>query len=226
MRPVPNLESQHLSCILKATQCTPSAHALPSLHLLCTTDHIAVNGSAAIVTPNASLLIEGVAGPVVTANAGICNLRLPLSGQLQQFSAQPCLITRSAPLAQAQGAVAAVAQAASAFNQTCGFDKQYESEGCFSATGFDTIRASAQARQPAVCSGCTALPARMLVHFGNDPICPVHRLLLLQCFRTAQPARQNLTRSLACRQRWQQVSRCPPHWQVSPIPKGASASAS
>lgn len=144
---------------------TCSAHVQPTLQILCAADHIAVNGSAAIVTPNASLLIEGVAGPVVTANAGICNLRLPLSGQV---SAQPCLITGSPPLAQAQGAVATVAQAAGTFNQTCGFDKQYESEGCFPAVGLDTTRASALARQPAVCGACIALPARMLVHSGSD----------------------------------------------------------
>lgn len=89
-------------------------------------ERVAVNGSASVFTSNASLAIEGVAGPVVIANAGTCNLRLPPGGQM---AAQPCLITGSPPPTQAKQAVGAVAQAAGTFNQTCGFDRESSSEG-------------------------------------------------------------------------------------------------
>lgn len=94
--------------------------------LFCPAERIALNGSALVVTPNASLSIEGTAGPLVIASAGICNLRLPSDNAW--VPSQPCRITGEPPLAQAGEGAAAVAQQAGAFNQTCHFDRDANSE--------------------------------------------------------------------------------------------------
>lgn len=112
--------------------CQPSHRSPHTTAQAPSAERVAVNGSASVFTSNTSLAIEGVAGPVVSANAGTCNLRLPPSGRI---SAQPCLISGSPTPAQAVEAVGAVAQAAGAFNQTCGFDRQHNSEGFLRSTG-------------------------------------------------------------------------------------------
>lgn len=90
-------------------------------------ERIAVDGSVSLTTPNASLLIEGTAGPVVISNAGLCNLRLP--SDTAWLPVQPCRITGEPPPAQAgEAAAAVVAQQAGAFNQTC-FVNTSESSG-------------------------------------------------------------------------------------------------
>lgn len=74
-----------------------------------------------VVTHNASLAIEGTAGPLLIANAGTCNLRLPSDNAW--LPVQPCHITSDQPLERAVGGATAVAQQAGAFNATCRFDR-------------------------------------------------------------------------------------------------------
>ncbi|KAI7838233.1 hypothetical protein COHA_007980 [Chlorella ohadii] len=103
---------------------SPSPFNLPSLKAALYyegQERIALNGSALVVTPNASLSIEGTAGPLVIASAGICNLRLPSDNAW--VPSQPCRITGEPPLAQAGGGAAAFAQRAGPFTQTCHFDR-------------------------------------------------------------------------------------------------------
>lgn len=89
-------------------------------------ERIAVDGSVSVVTSNASLSIEGHAEQPVVANAGRCNLRLPSADGW--VPPQPCLITGSPPPAQTGDAAAALARQAGAFNQSCGVDREYNSE--------------------------------------------------------------------------------------------------
>lgn len=74
---------------------------------------------ACMRTTPAPLLLCG-AGAVVIANAGICNRWL---ADDVGVPAQPCWITGSPALDQADAAAAALALEAGAFNQTCGFAK-------------------------------------------------------------------------------------------------------
>ena len=118
---------QHRPCILPYQHINIQLNLpLSAAALLCTAERIAVNGSAAVVTPNASLSIEGTAGPLVIANAGICNLRLPSDNAW--VPSQPCRITGEPPLAQAGEGAAVVAQQAGGFNQTCRFNRDANSE--------------------------------------------------------------------------------------------------
>ncbi len=89
-------------------------------------ERVFLSGSASVVTTNASLAIEGAAGPVVIANAGICNLHLPSDDAW--IPVQPCLITGQPPPTEAGDGASLVAQQAGAFNQTCRFNRDENSE--------------------------------------------------------------------------------------------------